>query len=98
MSCVGAERFDLILAIDSFPFIVRAGVAVAREVFANAATALMPRGDLVIFNYSYRDDLDADRRDIARLSETFGLAIVRNGTRDLTLWDGAAFHLRKAAM
>ena len=55
---------------------------------------LYPGGALAIFNYSYRGDLDADRRDFATLAAAYSLAIERNGTRDFTLWDGTTFLLR----
>jgi hypothetical protein len=44
---------------------------------------------------SYRGDLDQDREDARRLGEATCLRVLRNGTADLRLWDGATFHLRK---
>ena len=58
---------------------------------------LRPGGALVILNYSYRGDPDRDRREVLRLFETAGLATERDGTRDLTLWDGSAWLGRKRA-
>ena len=52
-------------------------------------------GALAILNYSYRGDLDADRHAVANLSQRYGFAVTRNGTRDFTLWDGATFLLRR---
>jgi hypothetical protein len=49
----------------------------------------------VILNLSYRGDLELDRKDARRLGEAAGLRVLRNGTADLRLWDGATFHLRK---
>lgn len=87
--------FDLVLAIDSFPYIVAAGPHLAAGHMAEAARVLRPGGALVIINYSYRRDDDLDRRDLARLARDSGLAMRRNGARDFELWDGLAFELVK---
>jgi SAM-dependent methyltransferase len=90
-----ADRcFDLILAVDSFPCIVAVGSGIAARHFADAARLLRPGGSLAIFNYSYRGDLETDRAEIAALAATAGLELLRNGTRDLTLWDGTSFLFR----
>jgi SAM-dependent methyltransferase len=87
--------FDLVLAIDAMPYIWRAGAALVAVHFAEVARVLRPGGDFVILNLSYRGDLDLDRQDVRRLGEAAGLRVLRNGTTDLRLWDGATFHLRK---
>lgn len=46
-------------------------------------------------NYSYRGALERDQADVAELAERYGFLVERNGTRDLVLWDAAAFLLRK---
>ena len=89
------RRFDLILAVDAFPYLVAADPALAERHIADAAHLLPSGGVLVILNYSYRGDLDADRRAIADLSERYGLTVERSGTRDFTVWDGATFLLRR---
>jgi hypothetical protein len=63
------------LAIDSFPRLLR------------------PGGALVILNFSYRGDVEADCRDINRLAGLNGLTVQRAGTRDFSLWDGLTFLL-----
>lgn len=85
--------FDLVLAVDSFPYLVAAGPAVVERHFADAARLLSPGGALVILNFSYRGDLAADRRDAARLAAANGLAVRLSGMRAFALWDGAAFVL-----
>jgi SAM-dependent methyltransferase len=87
--------FDLVLAIDAMPYVYRAGAALVAAHFAAAARVLRPGGDFVILNLSYRGDLALDRQDARRLGDAAGLRLLRNGTRDLRLWDGATFHLRK---
>lgn len=88
------QRFDLVLAIDSFPCIVGASPEIARQHILDAGRLLQPGGNLAIFNYSYRCDLAADRADIGAYAEAAGLIVVRNGTRDLVLWDGTSFVLK----
>ena len=84
---------DLILAVDSFPYLVQAGVAEAHV--AAAATLLRPGGALAICNLSYRGDTDADARDAAGWAATYGLRLDVCGERPFQLWDGIAFVLRK---
>jgi SAM-dependent methyltransferase len=93
---VGDAGTDLLLAVDSFPYIVQAGAELVDCHLAEAARVLRPGGDLAIFNFSYGGDLDADRRDVAARAAASGFRVVRDGTRDLTLWDGATFHLVRA--
>jgi SAM-dependent methyltransferase len=89
------RRFDVILAVDAFPYLIAADPAVAERHVADAAQLLSQGGALAILNYSYRGDLDADRQAVADLSQRYGFTVLRNGTRDFTLWDGATFLLRR---
>ncbi len=84
--------FDLVLAVDSFPYLVQAGVA-ERHV-ADAAHLLRPGGTLAILNLSYRDG-EADRADARRWAAEYGLALRREGDRCFALWDGVAFTSRR---
>jgi SAM-dependent methyltransferase len=87
-----AGAFDLILAVDSFPYLVQAGVA-ERHV-ADAARLLRPDGTLVILNLSYRG-AEADRADARRWTAEYALALGHEGDRCFTLWDGRAFTFRR---
>lgn len=91
------QAFDLILAVDVFPYLVDSGLGLAARHVNEAARVLRPGGALLIFNFSYRGDIATHRRDLARLAQPAGLQLVRNGTRDLSLWDGMAFQLFKPA-
>jgi ubiquinone/menaquinone biosynthesis C-methylase UbiE len=98
LAALAGRRFDLILAVDAFPYLVAADPALAERHIADAARLLPPGGVFVILNYSYRGDLDADRRAVEDLSGCYGFAIERNGTRDFTVWDGATFLLRRKSV
>jgi cyclopropane fatty-acyl-phospholipid synthase-like methyltransferase len=89
------RNFDLVLAVDAFPYLVAAGCEIATRHVADAAALLDPQGALVILNYSYRGDLDRDRADLAELAARYGFSVDRNGARDCTLWDGTTFLLRR---
>ncbi len=84
---------DLVLAVDSFPYLVQAGVAQAHT--AAAATLLRPGGALAICNLSYRPDPRDDARDATGWAAEFGMRLGACGTRPFRLWDGAAFLLRR---
>ena len=85
--------FDLVLAIDSFPYLVQADVAEAH--IAGCAALLRERGYVLIMNYSYRGDVAKDSDDLARLAMQYGFSVLRSGSRDLKLWDGTTFLLQK---
>jgi SAM-dependent methyltransferase len=90
-----AERtFDLVYAIDVFPYLVLAGLA--ERMLAAAARVLKPCGHLLVLNYSYRGDDARDRAEVAGFARDLGLDMLRDGTRDLVLWDARAYLLRAA--
>jgi SAM-dependent methyltransferase len=86
---------DLVLAIDSFPYIVRCGEALVRRHFDETARVLGPGGHMLILNYAYGSPLQQHRAEIASHAEATGLVVLRDGTQNLRLWDGVAFLLRK---
>lgn len=87
--------FDLLLAADSFPYLVQAGLAVAEAHIRDGARLLRTGGRFVILNVSYRGDLEQDRRDIARMAAATGFRVLLAGSRPFALWDGTAFVLAK---
>jgi SAM-dependent methyltransferase len=90
------RSLDLVLAVDSFPYIVQCGAALTARHFAEAARVLKPGGGLLILNFSYRGDLERDRAEVAQLAGGEGFSLLRNGTKDLTLWDGVTFLLKRS--
>jgi SAM-dependent methyltransferase len=89
------DSIDVVLAADVFPYLVAAGDGLARRHVEEAARVLQPGGALLILNYSYRGDDTADRAEVATLFAASGVTVERLGTRDLALWDAAAFLGRK---
>ncbi len=80
------ESFGLVLAVDSFPYLIQAGLAAAH---LDAAARLLCRGGaLVILNLSYG-------ADAACLLAGCGLTVELCNARPFTLWDGAAYVLRR---
>ncbi|MDB5512049.1 MAG: Methyltransferase type 11 [Enterovirga sp.] len=91
LAAIPTASVDLVLAADVFPYLVAAGQDLAPRHVEEAARVLRPGGALLVFNYSYRGDLDADRRDVRAMFSGSGFVAERVGTRDLALWDAATF-------
>ncbi len=90
---IADASIDLALAIDSFPYIVQAGRALARRHVEEAARVLAPGGSLVIFNYAYGTESGADRAELKAFGAACGLTLVDAG-QPVDGWDAAAFRLR----
>ena len=95
LDMLAAGSLDLVLAIDSFPYIVQTGAATALRHVAGAARALRPGGALCILNLSYRDDPAADRADAAGWAVATGMRLVHDGEQPFRVWDGTAFVLAR---
>jgi SAM-dependent methyltransferase len=95
LSGIADQSIDLVLAADTFPYLVAAGQGLAGRHVEEAARVLRPGGVLLVLNYSYRGDADLDRRDFRQAAAAGGLAIEREGSQDFTLWDGTTFLARK---
>jgi SAM-dependent methyltransferase len=87
--------YDLVLAVDSIPYLFQAGVA--ERHIADFARILRPRGVLVFLNLSYRNDLEADRADARRWAAIHGFDMECAGEKPFLLWDGCAFILRRTS-
>lgn len=93
LSAFADESFDLVYAVDAFPYLVYPDPHLAERHFHETRRVLNPGGRFVVLNYSYREDLARDRSDVERLARAAGLTVFRNGSRDFLLWDGASFLL-----
>ncbi len=88
-----AGSLDVVLAVDSFPYLVEAGIAGLHASFA--ARVLRPGGVLAIFNLSYSADAGADSARLHTWADEFGFTIEVCGERPFRLWDGRAYVLRR---
>jgi len=95
LSEVPSRAYDLLLAVDSFPYLMQAGSMLAERHVADAARVLRAGGALAILNLSYRGDPRADALDAARWAVTHGFTAIVLGDVPFKLWDGRAFVLRR---
>lgn len=92
LAFLDTESFDLILAIDSFPYLVQAGIVPAH--LADAARILRPNGALVVLNLSYETD-EWDEAQAPIWAANAGLTLVGSDRQPFRLWDGSAFVFRR---
>ncbi len=90
---VAAHSADVVLAVDSVPYLLQANVAEAHV--RDIARALRPRGAFAILNFSYRNDPAQDSADLARWARNYEMLPEVDGAAPFTLWDARAFVLRK---
>jgi SAM-dependent methyltransferase len=84
--------FDLVVAVDSFPYLFQAGAAIARRHIMDAARVLRIGGALVILNLAYGVNR---RAEAVTWAVEVGFQVEIDGVRPFTLWDGEAFVLRR---
>jgi SAM-dependent methyltransferase len=89
---------DLTVLIDTVPYLLLSEGGIAERYFAEIFRVLRTGGDVVILNFSYRGDLEADRGDLERLAQSRGLSLVRMAERPCASWDAPAFHLVKSGL
>jgi SAM-dependent methyltransferase len=95
LSAFATCSVDVIYAVDCFPYFLLTNHGLAPRYIEESLRVLRPEGKLLILNYSYRGEPELDREDLQNLANTCGFRIIRNGTRDFSLWDGLAFLLLK---
>jgi ubiquinone/menaquinone biosynthesis C-methylase UbiE len=89
--------FDLVFAVDAFPYVVAGGPALADATLAEMRRAARPGGDVLVINWSYRGDLALDRADARAMAARHGLELCEAGAQPFAHWDGAVFRMRRPA-
>lgn len=85
---------DTVYAVDVFPYLVASGGDVAARHITEAGRILKAGGQLLVFNYSYRNDPAADRAELESIAAAAGLAPAPADDIRLRHWDGAIFRFR----
>ncbi|MGX8008952.1 class I SAM-dependent methyltransferase [Mesorhizobium sp. ORM8.1] len=85
--------FDCVLAVDSFPYLVLAGVD--ERHFVEIGRVLKAGGLTAILNYSYRGSPALDHADVKRRARACGMQLILDVEMPFSRWDGAAFLLRR---
>ncbi len=94
LMAVRAATYDLVFAVDSFPYVVNAGPVTVASTFMEMRRVLAPAGNVFIFNYSHRGDEERDRADVAGYARAVGFEFVSSTVHAFRHWDGGVFHLR----
>jgi len=89
------ENFDVVIAVDSFPYLRQSGYALVERFFAESTRVLKPGGQFLILNYSDSGDDNADASEVRTLAAANGLEVRLAGVRRFSLWDGVAFRMIK---
>lgn len=90
---IADDSIDLVVLVDTVPYLVLSEGELAGRYFAEISRTLRAGGDVVILNFSYRDDVTADRSDLERLAASHGLALAHTLAHPCASWDAPAFHL-----
>lgn len=94
LNTLADQAFDLVLAIDSFPYLLQAGGSVVAAHLDGASRVLRSGGCFIIMNVSYGRDLVADQADV-QAWQAYGFEILVNGVRPFRLWDGSVFVMQR---
>lgn len=95
LSVFAGSSFDLVLAVDSFPYLFQSGGKLLSSHFAEAARVLRPGGALAVFELSYGRSPQQDREDFIKLAASASLRTEHCGLQPFKHWDGFAFLARK---
>lgn len=89
-----AGSFDLAIALDSFPYVVAAGLA--GETFRAMRQGLGPGGTVAIFNFAYGCDGDEEVRAATALARETGFDLIEASAGLFESWDGRLLRFRPA--
>jgi SAM-dependent methyltransferase len=95
LSAFADGAFQLVLAVDVFPYLVSCAGGVAERHVSEACRVLAPGGSLLILNYAYGLDEAAEAGEAIACAERAGLQLVRAARSDFELWDGRTFHFTR---
>jgi predicted TPR repeat methyltransferase len=87
--------FDVVLAVDSFPYVVRSGRALASRLFGETRRVLRRGGDFVIFNYAYGRERFDMAAEVAGLAADAGFLVSSTDEAPFLLWNAIGYHLRR---
>jgi ubiquinone/menaquinone biosynthesis C-methylase UbiE len=87
------EAFDVVLAIDSFPYVHQGGDALVREVAREVRRVLSPGGRFAILNVAYGDDPVRDAGIAERLAKENDFVIAVRVACPSTIWTVPAWVL-----
>jgi len=90
-----SEKFDLVYAVDTFPYVHMAGANSVARHFQAVYQVLKPRGSFVILNFFYRGAPDLDRVEVERLARQHHFEVLEHGAQPFHGWDGFAWWLRR---
>jgi SAM-dependent methyltransferase len=88
-------KFDLVYAVDTFPYLHMAGADLMVRHFQEVYRVLKPGGSFVILNFSYRGTPDIDRLEVEQLAQQHHFAILESGVQPFHIWDGLAWWLKR---
>ncbi len=89
LAALAPATFDLVLAVDIFPYFVQAGVA--ERHMAEARRMLRRPGRLVLLNLSYRNSRAEDGADAERWARSHGFSLRQTDITPFRSWDAAAY-------
>lgn len=97
LASIAVDSIDLVVLVDTFPYVLLSEGELADRYLAEIGRVLREGGDVAILNFSYRDDVAADCRELERRAAPCGLSLVRVLERPCASWDAPAYHLVKRA-
>jgi len=95
LSGVENSSCDVAIAVDSFPYLRQSGYELVDAFFAESARVVKPGGQLIILNYSYSENDDADVVEVRELADRHRFEVLEAATRPFEMWDGVAFRLAR---
>jgi SAM-dependent methyltransferase len=95
LAAIADRAFDLVIAVDVFPYLVSCGAGSPARHLAEVHRVLRPRGTALIINYAYQMDDAAETAEVERLGKRSQLHLLRVARGDFSLWDGRTFLLER---